>query len=41
MNRPPLPDESPASPPLFTVLSLLWLAGVTIRMPLLAVTTCT
>ena len=37
MNRPPLPGESPASPPLFTVLSLLWLAGVTIRMPLLAV----
>jgi CP family cyanate transporter-like MFS transporter len=37
MNRPPLPGESLASPPLFTVLSLLWLAGVTIRMPLLAV----
>jgi len=37
MNRPPLPGESPASPPLFTVLSLLWLAGATIRIPLLAV----
>ena len=31
------PGESSASPPLVTVLSLLWLAGVTIRMPLLAV----
>jgi CP family cyanate transporter-like MFS transporter len=37
MNRPPIPGESPALPPLFTVLSLLWLAGVTIRIPLLAV----
>src|SRR4051794_11698162 len=32
-----MPGESPTLPPLFTVLSLLWLAGVTIRMPLLAV----
>src|SRR4051812_17268839 len=37
MNRPPTPGESPASPPIVTVLALLWLAGVTIRMPLLAV----
>jgi CP family cyanate transporter-like MFS transporter len=37
MTRPPIPGESPASPSLVTVLSLLWLAGVTIRMPLLAV----
>ena len=37
MNLAPLPGESPASPHIFTVLSLLWLAGATIRIPLLAV----
>jgi MFS transporter, CP family, cyanate transporter len=37
MNRASLPGESPASPRIFTVLSLLWLAGATIRIPLLAV----
>jgi CP family cyanate transporter-like MFS transporter len=37
MNRPPLPGESSAPPRIVTVLSLLWLAGATIRIPLLAV----
>ena len=31
------PGESPASPSIVTVLSLLWLAGAAIRIPLLAV----
>jgi CP family cyanate transporter-like MFS transporter len=37
MNRATLPSESAASPSLFTTLSLLWLAGAAIRIPLLAV----
>src|SRR5258708_6935266 len=37
MNRPISPGEVQATPPLFAVLALLWLAGAAIRMPLLAV----
>ena len=37
MNRPISPGEVQATPPLFAVLSLLWLAGAAIRIPLLAV----
>jgi CP family cyanate transporter-like MFS transporter len=35
--RHTLPGASPTTPGLFTVLSLLWLAGAAIRIPLLAV----
>jgi MFS transporter, CP family, cyanate transporter len=37
MNRPMPPGEVRATPSLFIVLPLLWLAGATIRIPLLAV----
>jgi MFS transporter, CP family, cyanate transporter len=37
MNRPVSPGEVQATPPLFAVLALLWLAGAAIRIPLLAV----
>jgi CP family cyanate transporter-like MFS transporter len=37
MNRPPLPGESPTMSKLSVVLALLWLAGASIRIPLLAV----
>ena len=37
MNRTILPGEVQATPPLFAVLTLLWLAGAAIRIPLLAV----
>src|SRR5258707_10998364 len=37
MNRPIRPGEVQATPPLFAVLALLWLAGAAIRIPLLAV----
>src|SRR5882757_5772302 len=37
MNRPISPGEVQATPPLFAVLALLWLAGAAIRIPLLAV----
>jgi len=37
MNRPPSPCESAATPRLLFALSLLWLAGASIRIPLLAV----
>lgn len=37
MNNPLPPGQNPALPPLSLVLLLLWLAGATIRIPLLAV----
>src|SRR5688572_31037874 len=37
MNRPISPGASPAAPRLLLVLTLLWLAGAAIRIPLLAV----
>jgi CP family cyanate transporter-like MFS transporter len=37
MNRPTPPGAGPATPHLFAVLALLWLAGAAIRIPLLAV----
>src|SRR3954468_9364710 len=37
MTVSPSPGDAPATPPLFLVLALLWLAGAAIRIPLLAV----
>lgn len=37
MNRPTAPGASLASPQLFSILALLWLAGSSIRLPLLVV----
>src|SRR5215217_6461715 len=37
MQASPSPGDAPATPPLFLVLALLWLAGAAIRIPLLAV----
>ena len=37
MNRPTSPGAGPATPHLFAVLALFWLAGAAMRMPLLAV----
>jgi CP family cyanate transporter-like MFS transporter len=37
MQVSPSPGDAPATPPLFLVLALLWLAGAAIRIPLLAV----
>jgi CP family cyanate transporter-like MFS transporter len=37
MTVSPSPGDAPATPPLFLVLALLWLAGAAIRIPLLAI----
>ena len=37
MQASPSPGDAPATPPLFLVLALLWLAGAAMRIPLLAV----